>query len=253
MNSEAVDERICSLRMEGKFCNFTIISVHASMEEKEELFKDCFYNKLNQTHQRIPAHDTKIIVGDFKAKIGREVFRPVIRNCSLHETSNENGIRETDFATNNNMIIKSTYFSHINIHKEKCQSPDRRTNNQMDHILADGRNESSIMDVRSCKRVDCDLNHHLVQIKRQKISKYQNTHGARQRKCDVGKLKDSETIGIYMEQTWARIVQSVWRLAMGWTVWGSNPGGGKIFCTRPDRPWGLPQPPIQWVLGLSWG
>jgi len=29
------------------------------------------------------------------------------------------------------------------------------------------------------------------------------------------------------------------RLATGWTVWGSNPGGGEIFCTCPDRPWGL--------------
>jgi len=24
----------------------------------------------------------------------------------------------------------------------------------------------------------------------------------------------------------------------GWTVRGSNPGGGEIFRTRPDRPWG---------------
>jgi hypothetical protein len=30
------------------------------------------------------------------------------------------------------------------------------------------------------------------------------------------------------------------RLAMGWTVRGSNPGGGEIFSTRPDLPWGLP-------------
>jgi hypothetical protein len=28
--------------------------------------------------------------------------------------------------------------------------------------------------------------------------------------------------------------------ATGWTVRGSNPGGGEIFRTRPDRPWGLP-------------
>jgi hypothetical protein len=27
---------------------------------------------------------------------------------------------------------------------------------------------------------------------------------------------------------------------MGWTVWGSNPGGGEIFRTCPDRPWGPP-------------
>jgi len=29
-------------------------------------------------------------------------------------------------------------------------------------------------------------------------------------------------------------------LATGWTVRGSNPGGGEIFLTRPDRPWGPP-------------
>ena len=38
--------------------------------------------------------------------------------------------------------------------------------------------------------------------------------------------------------TWAGIAQSVQRLAMGWTVRGSNPGGGQIFRTCPDRPWG---------------
>jgi hypothetical protein len=27
---------------------------------------------------------------------------------------------------------------------------------------------------------------------------------------------------------------------MGWTVRGSNLGGGEIFRTRPDRPWGPP-------------
>jgi hypothetical protein len=39
---------------------------------------------------------------------------------------------------------------------------------------------------------------------------------------------------------WAGIAQSVFRLTTGWTVRGSNPGGGEIFHTRPDRPWGLP-------------
>jgi hypothetical protein len=29
-------------------------------------------------------------------------------------------------------------------------------------------------------------------------------------------------------------------LATGWTVRGSNPGGGAIFRTRPDRSWGSP-------------
>jgi hypothetical protein len=38
---------------------------------------------------------------------------------------------------------------------------------------------------------------------------------------------------------WDAIVQSAEQLGTGWTVRGLNPGGGEIFRTRPDRPWGL--------------
>jgi hypothetical protein len=38
----------------------------------------------------------------------------------------------------------------------------------------------------------------------------------------------------------ARIAQSVQRFARGWTVRGSNPGGGEIFRNRPHRPWAHP-------------
>ena len=41
--------------------------------------------------------------------------------------------------------------------------------------------------------------------------------------------------------------QPVYRLAAGWMVRGSNPGGGEIFRTRPDWPLGKTQPPIEWV------
>jgi len=37
-----------------------------------------------------------------------------------------------------------------------------------------------------------------------------------------------------------RIAQSVQQLPRGWTVRGSNRGGGEIFRTCPDRPWGPP-------------
>jgi len=35
-----------------------------------------------------------------------------------------------------------------------------------------------------------------------------------------------------------QVAQSVWQLATGWTVRVSNPGGGELFRTCPDRPWG---------------
>ena len=36
------------------------------------------------------------------------------------------------------------------------------------------------------------------------------------------------------------VAQSVQRLSAGWTVRGSNPGGGEIFLICPDRPWDPP-------------
>jgi hypothetical protein len=36
----------------------------------------------------------KILEGDFNAKVGREdIIKPTIGNESLHETSNDNGVR----------------------------------------------------------------------------------------------------------------------------------------------------------------
>jgi len=34
-------------------------------------------------------------------------------------------------------------------------------------------------------------------------------------------------------ELWARIVSQAHPSATGWTVWRSNPGGGKIFHLRP--------------------
>jgi hypothetical protein len=39
---------------------------------------------------------------------------------------------------------------------------------------------------------------------------------------------------------WTGRERSLQGLATGWTVQGSNPVGGEIFCTRPDRPWSPP-------------
>jgi hypothetical protein len=79
----------------------------------------------------------KILLG-FNAKVGRENnFKPTIWNESLHEISNDNGVREVNLATSKNLTVKSTTFPHCNIHKVTWTSPNGRTHNQIDHILID--------------------------------------------------------------------------------------------------------------------
>jgi hypothetical protein len=55
--------------------------------------KDSFYEELGHVFDQFPTYDMKILLGDFNAKVGREnIFKPTIRNGSLHEISNDNGV-----------------------------------------------------------------------------------------------------------------------------------------------------------------
>jgi hypothetical protein len=48
----------------------------------------------------------KILLGDFNAKVGREnIFKPTIGNESLHEDSNDNGVRIVNFAVSKNLVV----------------------------------------------------------------------------------------------------------------------------------------------------
>jgi hypothetical protein len=60
-------------------------------------------------------------------------------------------------------------FQHQNIHIFTWTSPNRKTHNQIDHILIDMRLHSSILDVRSFREADCDIDHYLVVAKLGKI------------------------------------------------------------------------------------
>jgi hypothetical protein len=63
-------------------------------------------------------YNTLIVMGDFNAKIGRENFMKLVaRNVTIHEETNLNGKHLGNFATMNNMIIKSTCFKHKLMHK----------------------------------------------------------------------------------------------------------------------------------------
>jgi hypothetical protein len=64
-------------------------------------------------------------VGDFNSKVGREnIFKPMIGNESLHEISNDSGVRVLNFATSKNLVVKSTMFPHRKIHKHTWTCPE---------------------------------------------------------------------------------------------------------------------------------
>jgi exonuclease III len=118
MSFTLINERICTLRLKGKFRNIKLINVHAPTEEKIDE-KDIFYVDLQRTYDKAPQHDIVLILGDLNAKIGREkVYENVTGKHTLHDVSNQNGEKICNFAFENNMTVMSTQFKHKIIHKE---------------------------------------------------------------------------------------------------------------------------------------
>ena len=110
-----------------------------------------------------PKYHTKMLLGDFNAKVGREnTFEPTIRQESLRQDSNDNGVRLVKFATSKYLVVKSTMFPHRNIHKYNWFSPDGKTHNQIDHVLICRKWHSSVLDVRIFRGADCDTDNFLV-------------------------------------------------------------------------------------------
>jgi hypothetical protein len=107
----------------------------------------------------------EMLLGDMNAKVGREdIFRLTIGNGSSFEISNDNGVRLVNFDTRKNLTVKSTMFPHHTVLKYTCTAPDRKTHNQIGHILVDTHwhRHSSVLDVQSLKAADCDTDHYLV-------------------------------------------------------------------------------------------
>ncbi|PSN38555.1 hypothetical protein C0J52_14819 [Blattella germanica] len=161
-----VSDRISYIILKGKRHDFIIVNVYGPTEASDDTIKDEFYEELESVFDRLSRYHMKIVLGDFNAKVGREdIFRPTIGKFSLHEDSNDNGVRLVTFATSKNLIVKSTTFQHKDIHKYTWTSPDGETRNQIDHVLVDKRWHSSIIDIRSVRGLDCNSDHQLVRVK----------------------------------------------------------------------------------------
>jgi hypothetical protein len=131
--------------LKGRWCG-NVLNVHAPTEDKDDVIKDSFYEELEQVFDQFLRYHMKILLADFNAKVGREdIFKPIIGNESLHEASNDNGVRVVNFATSKNLIVKSTTFPHRDIHKHTWTSADGVTHNHIDHVLIDKRRHSNIL------------------------------------------------------------------------------------------------------------
>jgi hypothetical protein len=78
--------------------NENVLTVHASIEDKDDDMKDNSYEELEHVFDKFLKHHVNIKLGDFSEKVGRKhVLKPTVGNESLHEISNDSRIRVLNF------------------------------------------------------------------------------------------------------------------------------------------------------------
>jgi hypothetical protein len=125
---EFIGDKMSYIILSGCWCNIIVLNVHASSEDRGDDVKDSFYEELGRVFDQFPRYDMTIILGNFNAKVDTEnIFKPTIGNESLHEISNDNGVRVVNFTTSKNLVVESTMFPHRKIHNYTCTSAKGKT------------------------------------------------------------------------------------------------------------------------------
>lgn len=170
-----------------------MINAHAPTEEKDEDEKGFFYATLADVFASSTS-TIKIVLGDFYAKLGREIFyRNVIVNHSLHENTDYNGAKLIDFAVGNGLVIKSTMLPKKDIHKYTWLSSDGRYINQIDHVQVNSRFINSLLNVRTLRGADIGSDHLLLGIWiKLKLKKLDKKNPVNSRRLDIDKLENHD-------------------------------------------------------------
>ena len=103
------NDRMISVRFQGKPFNITVIQVCAPTSNAEEAEVEWFYEDLQDLLELTPRRDVFCITGDWNAKVGSQETPRVTGKFGLG-VQNEAGQRLTEFCQENVLVIANILF-----------------------------------------------------------------------------------------------------------------------------------------------
>ena len=134
------NDRMISVRFQGKPFNITVIQVYAPTSNAEEAEVEWFFKGLQDLLELKPKKDVLFIIGDWNAKVGTQETPGVIGKFGVG-VQNKAGQRLTEFCQENTLITPS---SNNKREDYTWTSPDGQHQNQIDYILCSQSWRSSI-------------------------------------------------------------------------------------------------------------
>ena len=103
------NDRMISVRFQGKSFNFIVIQVYAPTSNAEEAEDERFYEDLQDLVELTPKKDVLFIIGDWNAKVGNQETPGVTGKFGLG-IWNEARERLREFCQENAMVMANTIF-----------------------------------------------------------------------------------------------------------------------------------------------
>ena len=103
------NDRMISVRRQGKPFNIMVIQVYAPTSNAEEAEVERFYEDLQDLLELIPPKDVLFIIGDWTAKAGSQETPGATGKFGLG-VQNEAGQRLIEFCQENALVIANTLF-----------------------------------------------------------------------------------------------------------------------------------------------
>nr|BAD06249.1 p97Bcnt [Tragulus javanicus] len=155
------NDRMISLRFQGKPFNLTVIQVFAPTPYAEEGEVYRFYEDLQHLLEITPKIDVLFIIGDWNAKVGSQEIPGITGRFGLG-MQNEAGRRLIDFCHHNRLVIANTLFQQPSRRLYTWTSPDGRFRDQIDYIICRQRWRSSVQSAKTRPGADCGSDHKLL-------------------------------------------------------------------------------------------
>ena len=132
------NDRMISVRLQGKQFNITVIQVYVPTINAEEAEVEQIYEDLQDLPELTPKKDVLFIIGDWNAKVGSQETPGVTGKFGLG-MRNEAGQRLIKFCQENALVIANTLFQQHKRRLYTWTSPDGQQRNQIDYILCSQR------------------------------------------------------------------------------------------------------------------
>ena len=133
-----INDRMISVRFQGKPFNITVIQVYAPTSNAEKAEVEQFYEELQDLLELTPKKDVLFIIGDWNAKVGSQETLGVTGKFGLG-IRNEAGQRLIAFCQENALVIANTLFQQHKRRAYTWTSPGGQHQNQIDYILCSQR------------------------------------------------------------------------------------------------------------------